>query len=72
MAEANSDRAKGGDDAPAAPPAPLRPTGPVPTVRDVVGAAVANIGSYKSLDNTAQVVALVDEVRLSGCNECWR
>ena len=48
--------------APGPAPAPVAPRRPVPRVQDVVGAAVANIGSYKSLDNSAQVVALVDEV----------
>ncbi|XP_034241166.1 dihydropyrimidine dehydrogenase [NADP(+)] isoform X2 [Thrips palmi] len=72
VAEANSASAKGGaNDAPAAPAPPLRPRGPAPKVKDVVGAAVANIGSYKSLDNTAQVVALVDEDTCINCGKCY-
>lgn len=51
-----------------APTAPLQRR-PVPRVHDVVGVAVANIGSYKSLDKSAQVVALVDEVRFISAQE---
>lgn len=35
---------------------------PVVKIRDVVGAALPSIGPYKQLDNTKQVVALVDDV----------
>ncbi|KAE8750240.1 hypothetical protein FOCC_FOCC003048 [Frankliniella occidentalis] len=47
------------------------PQKPVPRVQDIVGAAVASIGSYKSLDNTAQVVALVDEDTCINCGKCY-
>lgn len=36
---------------------------PAPKVNDVIGAALSRIGPYKKLDNTKQVVALIDDVR---------
>lgn len=57
--------------APAVPAAAPQPRRPVPSVQDVVGAAVPNIGSYKSLDNKAQVVALVDEDTCINCGKCY-
>jgi len=36
----------------------------VPTVKDYIGKALPNITSYEELNNTVQVVALIDEV---GC-----
>lgn len=35
----------------------------VPKVKDVIGRALPKIGAYKQLDNTKQVVALIDDVR---------
>lgn len=34
----------------------------IPRIKDIIGRAVPRIGSYKSLDNTKQVVALIDDV----------
>ncbi|CAH0750695.1 unnamed protein product [Diatraea saccharalis] len=34
----------------------------VPKIKDVLGAALPRIGAYKTLDNTKQVVALIDDV----------
>ena len=41
---------------------PYEPQKPIPQVKDVIGRAVPMIGSYGDLDNSQQVVALVDEV----------
>lgn len=35
---------------------------PVPTVKNVIGTSLNQIGPYKKLDNTKQVVALIDDV----------
>lgn len=35
----------------------------VPKVKDVIGEALDKVGPYKKLDNTKQVVALIDDVR---------
>lgn len=52
----------------------------VPSVGDVIGAALKHVGPYKQLDNTKQVVALIDDVSCSalillsperfGCAKC--
>lgn len=34
----------------------------IPRVKDVIGKALPKIGAYKQLDNTKQVVALIDDV----------
>jgi hypothetical protein len=39
-----------------------KPTTNVPTVQDIIGRALDKIGNYSRLDNTKQVVALIDEV----------
>lgn len=36
----------------------------VPRIQDVMGEALPRIGTYKNLDNTKQVVALIDDVSL--------
>lgn len=36
----------------------------VPRIKDVMGEALPRIGTYKNLDNTKQVVALIDDVSL--------
>lgn len=33
-----------------------------PRIKDIIGRAVPRIGAYKSLDNSKQVVALIDDV----------
>lgn len=40
----------------------------VPTVQDVIGSALKHVGPYKQLDNSKQVVALIDDVsHFSSC-----
>ncbi|XP_025837685.1 dihydropyrimidine dehydrogenase [NADP(+)] [Agrilus planipennis] len=39
------------------------PSAEVPKVKDVIGKALVKIGPYKKLDNTKQVVAVIDDVR---------
>lgn len=34
----------------------------VPKIKDVLGEALPRVGTYKHLDNTKQVVALIDDV----------
>lgn len=36
--------------------------GSVPRIKDVLGEALPRVGTYKHLDNTKQVVALIDDV----------
>lgn len=36
----------------------------VPRIKDLMGEALPRIGTYKNLDNTKQVVALIDDVSL--------
>lgn len=35
----------------------------IPKIKDIIGRALPRIGAYKKLDNTKQVVALIDDVR---------
>lgn len=35
---------------------------PAPALKDVIGAALKYVGTYKNLDNKKQVVALIDDV----------
>ncbi|XP_063618794.1 dihydropyrimidine dehydrogenase [NADP(+)] isoform X1 [Cydia splendana] len=44
---------------------------PVPSIRDVVGEALPRIGTYKQLDNTKQVVALIDDDMCINCGKCY-
>jgi hypothetical protein len=37
-------------------------------VNDVIGGALSRIGAYKKLDNSKQVVALIDDVRIGVTN----
>ncbi|CAH0397772.1 unnamed protein product [Chilo suppressalis] len=43
----------------------------VPRIKDVVGAALPRIGAYKNLDNTKQVVALIDDDMCINCGKCY-
>ncbi|CAG0888576.1 unnamed protein product [Darwinula stevensoni] len=56
-------------------PAPARPSyrpqKPIPQVKDVIGRALPMIGSYGDLDNTQQVVALIDEDMCINCGKCY-
>lgn len=36
----------------------------VPRINDIIGRALSRIGPYKKLDNTKQVVALIDDVNI--------
>lgn len=36
----------------------------VPSINDVIGNSLQYVGTYKKLDNTKQVVALIDDVRI--------
>ncbi|XP_030852787.1 dihydropyrimidine dehydrogenase [NADP(+)] [Strongylocentrotus purpuratus] len=61
-----------GDDQQPAPQRPARePKKPIPTIRDVIGQALDRIGSYGQLDNTEQVVALIDEEMCINCGKCY-
>ncbi|XP_026324692.1 dihydropyrimidine dehydrogenase [NADP(+)] [Hyposmocoma kahamanoa] len=44
---------------------------PVLKIRDVLGAALPRIGTYKNLDNTKQVVALIDDDLCINCGKCY-
>lgn len=35
---------------------------PAPALKDIIGASLKHVGSYKKLDNNKQVVALIDDV----------
>lgn len=41
---------------------------PAVKVNDIIGSALPQIGAYKKLDNTKQVVALIDDVRINKMN----
>jgi len=49
----------------------LQPTKPIPTLSDMIGAAVPKIGSYGQLDNKQQKVALIDEEMCINCGKCY-
>ncbi|XP_032675944.1 dihydropyrimidine dehydrogenase [NADP(+)] [Odontomachus brunneus] len=51
-------------------PAPA-PTASIPSVKEVIGKALTNIGSYKELDNKKQVVALIDDDMCINCGKCY-
>jgi len=50
---------------------PNKPRRTTPTVQDMIGKALPMIGSYNSLDNTKQVVALIDEDLCINCGKCY-
>uniref|UniRef100_A0A1B0CRF4 Dihydropyrimidine dehydrogenase [NADP(+)] n=1 Tax=Lutzomyia longipalpis TaxID=7200 RepID=A0A1B0CRF4_LUTLO len=43
----------------------------VPTVKSIIGEALDKIGPYKKLDNTKQVVALIDDDLCINCGKCY-
>ncbi|VVC90062.1 unnamed protein product [Leptidea sinapis] len=43
----------------------------IPKIKDVLGLALPRIGSYKKLDNTKQVVALIDDDMCINCGKCY-
>lgn len=49
----------------------LRPSKPIPAVKDVVARAVPMIGTYGDLDNHQQVVAVIDEDMCINCGKCY-
>lgn len=48
-----------------------QPSKPVPAVKDVIGQALPCIGAYGNLDNTQQVVAIIDEDMCINCGKCY-
>lgn len=49
----------------------LKPDKPAPLVKDVIGLALSGIGSYGDLDNSQQVVAVIDEDLCINCGKCY-
>lgn len=43
----------------------------IPKVNDLIGEALDKIGPYKKLDNTKQVVALIDDDLCINCGKCY-
>ncbi|XP_023949076.2 dihydropyrimidine dehydrogenase [NADP(+)] isoform X2 [Bicyclus anynana] len=43
----------------------------VPMIKDILGEALPRIGTYKNLDNTKQVVALIDDDMCINCGKCY-
>ncbi|XP_034830728.1 dihydropyrimidine dehydrogenase [NADP(+)] [Maniola hyperantus] len=43
----------------------------VPRIKDILGEALPKIGTYKNLDNTKQVVALIDDDMCINCGKCY-
>ncbi|VDI16568.1 Hypothetical predicted protein [Mytilus galloprovincialis] len=49
----------------------LAPKKPVLALKDIIGKALPMIGTYGQLDNTQQVVALIDEEMCINCGKCY-
>ncbi|XP_044255499.1 dihydropyrimidine dehydrogenase [NADP(+)] isoform X2 [Tribolium madens] len=43
----------------------------VPKINEMIGRALPRIGAYKKLDNTKQVVALIDDDMCINCGKCY-
>ncbi|CAB3224409.1 unnamed protein product [Arctia plantaginis] len=43
----------------------------VPKIKDVLGEALPRVGTFKHLDNTKQVVALIDDDMCINCGKCY-
>jgi dihydropyrimidine dehydrogenase (NADP+) len=43
----------------------------IPKIADIIGRALPKIGAYKKLDNTKQVVALIDDDMCINCGKCY-
>jgi dihydropyrimidine dehydrogenase (NADP+) len=43
----------------------------IPTIKDIIGAALNQVGSYGELDNTKQKVALIDDDLCINCGKCY-
>ncbi|XP_071954424.1 dihydropyrimidine dehydrogenase [NADP(+)]-like [Antedon mediterranea] len=44
---------------------------PVPTIQEMIGRALPQIGTYGDLDNQQQMVALIDEEMCINCGKCY-
>lgn len=49
----------------------FKPSRPIPSVKSVIGNALKHIGAYGDLDNTDQVVAVIDEDMCINCGKCY-
>ncbi|XP_048482969.1 dihydropyrimidine dehydrogenase [NADP(+)] isoform X3 [Plutella xylostella] len=49
----------------------VEPAIEVPKIENIVGQALERIGTYKHLDNTKQVVALIDDDMCINCGKCY-
>lgn len=47
------------------------PNKPVPSVCEIIGTALPKIGVYKRLDNTQQVVAVINDDMCINCGKCY-
>uniref|UniRef100_A0A4W2HDT1 Dihydropyrimidine dehydrogenase [NADP(+)] n=1 Tax=Bos indicus x Bos taurus TaxID=30522 RepID=A0A4W2HDT1_BOBOX len=47
------------------------PKKPIPFVKDVIGKALQYLGTYGELNNTEQVVAVIDEEMCINCGKCY-
>ncbi|XP_062336071.1 dihydropyrimidine dehydrogenase [NADP(+)]-like [Osmerus eperlanus] len=47
------------------------PKRPIPAVKDVIARALKHIGAYGELNNTEQVLALIDEDMCINCGKCY-
>jgi dihydropyrimidine dehydrogenase (NADP+) len=50
---------------------PLQPSVPVPTIQNLIGKALPTIGAYGSLDNSRQVVAIINDDMCINCGKCY-
>jgi dihydropyrimidine dehydrogenase (NADP+) len=48
-----------------------QPQTDIPTVKDVIGQSLARLGPYSDLDNTRQVVALINDDMCINCGKCY-
>ncbi|KAL5022059.1 hypothetical protein ScPMuIL_001214 [Solemya velum] len=46
-------------------------TKPIPAIAEMIGKALSMIGDYGDMDNTEQVVALIDEGMCINCGKCY-
>jgi dihydropyrimidine dehydrogenase (NADP+) len=65
-----SDQLSTGIDMAVEPEPPVPPRGVVPTVNQIIGKALPKIGCYTNLDNTKQVVAVVNDELCINCGKC--
>ncbi|XP_046405599.1 dihydropyrimidine dehydrogenase [NADP(+)] isoform X2 [Ischnura elegans] len=50
---------------------PFEPSSKIPEVKDEIGKALKAIGPYKRLDNSKQVVALINDDMCINCGKCY-